>query len=255
MGRRVRFRHPKTASAPSGGDGFLLLEVMVALLLSAIVVVPLATCLQRAAQQAQTLTVDFGGLQGLDGKGPTDGNVGGWGWGPATRGVTWRPGPELDVWVGGAYSSDVEIGIWADGWLLGAWEAESGGRPTTVGVPWSSFMGSELCIRAREASGGWGPPWRCVVPDEYGDAVASPAGIDVDGSGSMEPDAHALVLHTKSYSTPSIHTSWAATGLLDNAAGLVFFLPESSPGHCEVTVGGERQSWHMEWDRGLDVYF
>jgi len=235
--------------------GFLLVEVMVAVLLSALVVVPLATCLQRAARQAQALTVDYGELQETGPQGPSGGSAGIWSWGPAARRVVWRPGPELDIWVDSGASSEIEISIWADGWLLGEWRAQSDGEATTVDMPWSSLTGCELCIRARETSGAWGPPWRCIVPDEYGDVGANPASGETDASRSTESDARALVLHTRSYSTPSIGTSWAETMTYENAAGLVFFLPECGPGHCEVTVGSERQSWHMESDRRLDVYF
>lgn len=251
----MRLRRPSSASAPCSEGGFLLIEVMVAVLLSALVVVPLATCLQRAARQAQALTVDYGELQETEYQGATGGSAGPWGWGPAARRVIWRPGPEIDVWVDSGSSSGMEIGIWADGWFLGEWLAESGGEATTVDVQWSALMGCELCIRARETSGVWGPPWRCVVPDEYGDVGASPAGAETEGSATTALHAGAIVLHTRSYSTPSVRTSWAETVTYESAAGVVIFLPECGPGYCEVKVGSERQSWHMDSDRGLDVYF
>jgi hypothetical protein len=93
------------------------------------------------------------------------------------------------------------------------------------------------------------------VPDSYGDVGADPAGAEVKGSASTEWGARALVLHTRSYSTPSIDTSWAETVTYESAAGVVIFLPECGLGHCEVKADSERQSWHMESDRKLDVYF
>ena len=167
----------------------------------------------------------------------------------------WRPGPVLEVDLEGGEATDVVVGLWADGWFLGERVAEAGARLSVGAFEWEGSSGAELVVRVREGEGVWGPPWRSLVPDSTGDAAFLP-----EATGGGVPDAGvearaASIVHSPWLGNPSLSISWTPEPLEAGLAGLLFELPACSAGRCEATLISRIQSWWMEGDRGLDLYF
>ncbi len=233
-----------------GTSGFVLIEVMVAVILATILLVPLSGSMHRAIDAARGVEEK---LAEAGGTGVPGSN---WNWGPMVNEVGWKPGPELEVLAQGAAGDDLSVGIWAEGWSLGEWPADVNGEVRVSSESWSDDCGKELVIRARAGQGPWGPPWRTMVPD----ALARASGgscltMREADMPEVSPAEARPVVHVRSFSSAAVSVCGSAVPTGDCLLGLVFVLPQCSEGCCAAEVGSRLQSWRAAEDRVLDAYF
>ncbi len=233
-----------------GSAGLVLIEVLMAVVLLTVLVVPLVGGVLSAARAADGIREP-----GIDASGSEGGFKAGeaWEWGAAVSSAWWRPGPTLHIQtekLGGTEARGAEglvAGLWAEGWFLGEWAPGDDGA-IRVGAPaLAAVIGGELLVRVRSSDGAWGPPWRLVVPLADGLSVLS----DSVGSGMSGE----TVAHVPALANPALRPSWTAVPPEADPPGLPFLLPAASPGISAIDLDGRRQSWKAEEGRGLDVYF
>ena len=223
-----------------------------AVLLVATLVVPLSTVVQSTANRAYAMRKTAAGFYEVV---SSRGGLDAWEWGPTVESVGWVPGPELRVNVRAEGGSAAVVGLWTDGWFLGEWPVDPGSDTVVEAPIWSGRKGAQLVIRVREREGSWGPPWRSVVPDAYGDIWTGFATADNSAAEANESSEARTVAHVFSLGNPALGTSWTDTRVAESVLGLTFLLPYAGAGHCEVELGGRTQSWPMYEGRALDVYF
>jgi type II secretory pathway pseudopilin PulG len=235
------------------GHGFVLVEVMVAALLAAFLLGPLATSMQSVVARARELRSDAADLNVLGAEGE---EAAAWVWGPMVEAAVWDLGPELRVSVRLALGRSLLVGAWADGWSVGEWETDGASQLNLSAPIWSGLAGKELIIRVREPRGSWGPPWRTIVPDEWGALPGEAAAELIEGSvqGTSTGEERAI-LHVPAFGAPDLRTSWTMAPAGRTALGPAFALAASGAGWCEVELAARRQSWYAIGGRGLDVYY
>jgi hypothetical protein len=248
----VRVERGSGASPLPGATGSVLIEVMVAIVIAALLIVPLASGIQSALGRSDRVRAQ---MEQVGGSVSRSRALEGWEWGAMVTSAAWQPGPELRVEVERSEDAGLALGLWADGWFLGEERANADGSVDLRPSFWSGMTGCELVVRARESGGEWGPPWRTVVPDAYGaipaDAMAgSSVGTAGAGAGGL-----GVVAHSRSLATPLVVLSWAAGSVEAGALGLPFFLPLVSSGVAEAAVEGHEQSWLTDAGRAVDLYF
>jgi hypothetical protein len=238
--------------ARQSATGFVLVEVMVAVVIFGIVLVPLAAGLQRAMDAGSALRGKAGGLcEGV----PVDAGAEAWAWGPMVESAGWKQGPELQIGVRAGSSVGLTVGMWIGGWLLGEWPVPGDRQLKVATSAWAEATGEELVIRVREPDGRWGPPWRCIVPNAYGDIVGEPALAASEVGATQQSQEERTVVRVRSFSAPLLSASWTDAPLSETALGLVYLLPSCGPGYCQVELSGEAQAWYAADGRSLDVYF
>jgi hypothetical protein len=225
-------------------EGLVLIEVMMAMVLLAMLIVPLVSAVQSVAGTADRIrsrsASSFGPINS-----PSACEA--WKWGEEVSTAWWRPGPVLRIRAESGSDEDRVVGLWADGWFLGEWEPSEDGD-VQAGVPaWTDFTDDELVVRVRRVGGGWGPPWRLVVPAGDGEILLS----EVAGEG----EAGETVAHVPALGNPALGLSWADAVPEAMPPGLPFLLPDPGPGTWEIGLDGRKQSWKTESNRGLDTYF
>lgn len=248
----------KAGSGRRGARGAILLEVVVATVLVALLVLPLAEGLRSAVERARS---------GRDGAGElsnqvSDRSKGGdpWSWGPRVVDGWWRPGPVLHLRVAQAAGDGdpmpLTLGIWADGWLIGERPAGATAALEVDQPVWEGKEAGELLVRLRATEGAWGPPWRTQVPGPDGGfpaaASAGPADLGVAGDSGGDPVVvvHMALLGT---STPSLRAGRGLIAPLFQGAPFPFAAGEG--GWWSGEAEGRSQRWRMDQGRGLDVYF
>jgi len=242
----------RAASVAPFQRGSVLIEVMVAVVLIAVLLVPLANGMSSAIGRAGSLW-DLAEEVGAGDNASRSGEA--WQWGPAPTSVSWSPGPVLSVDVGQGGAEGRSVGIWVDGWFLGERYPDENGIVRLVRSELKGSIGAELVVRTRTADGGWGPPWRSLVPDDTG----SVPGVSGEWSSVVDPtgsaDLECSVVHLETVADPVVSASWAEGAVESDEPGSPVLLPEASPGACAVEVEGRQQSWRMEVGRAVDVYF
>lgn len=229
-----------------GADGWVLLEVMAAVVVFAILIASLAAgflaVIERGAgTERQADRLSPGELQGESA----------WTWGDRALEAAWMPGPTLNLRVATAGPiSDTVVGVWTDGWLLAQVSPVENGWVNLGASIWTDRDGQELVIRVRQGDGPWGPPWRSIVPDLTGIAVG-PAGGVVTGSAGG-----AATVHPPFAANPRFDMDGSSGEIVAGPSGSPFFATLIPTGPAAVMLdGAERQSWLSEPGRGLDVYF
>ncbi len=225
-------------------DGWVLVEVMMAVVLLGLLVVPLAAGVQSATGRANTVRSQAARVSDPP-QDPDGGDA--WEWGATVSSAWWRPGPSLYIQLEQRSGQDHIAGLWVNGWFQGEVEPDDDGT-VRVGAPaWYGSAGEELVVRVRTATGTWGPPWRLVVP--AADGVSASSALAGDG-GSGETIAHVPAL-----ANPALRPSWVETSPQASPPGFPFLLPSPGPGTGEIDLDDRRQFWNTEAGRGLDVYF
>jgi hypothetical protein len=254
---RVRcfLRSHSISRAPSG---WILVEILVALVLLAIVLGPLvdglATAMDRAAAIRGHAEGDSSGR--LDsGKEASSGALDAWNWGPRVTSAVWHPGPSLEILT----REDVErpqiVGAWLDGWFRGEESPDQAGIVTLRASSLAGCCGRELVVRVRQEGGEWGPPWRSLVPDSYARLPSTTATADgVLAANGGETEAYTVV-HAPERANPGVRTSDGTVRMLLDALAFPVFLPPVTVGAHHAEVGKDQQSWLMEAGRALDLYF
>lgn len=255
-----RFR-PMRAGYPSlggGNSGFLLLEVMAAAVLLAVLIIPLTTTALAALGAADAVQGQGEDLAAAA-EGSDDGEA--WGWGPRIAYAAWAPGPVLDLSVRSGSDISLTVGVWVDGWLLAEFAPDPDGSVSVGASEWTGAEGRELVVRARQAEGVWGAPWRSVVASREGETPrltvidATPA-----GDGASVADHDLSVIHVPALANPEVSVNTAVDPLEVGALGLPLLIGPSGVGRCDLGLGSDGleervQSWYAEKGRVVDLYF
>jgi hypothetical protein len=233
-------------------QGSVLVEVLVALVLLGLLIVPLASGLESAVgrtdalrTKSQKVSDAFSNVDGAES----------WDWGPAVWSAQWRSGPTLGLKIVAPSGSDPVIGVWVDGWFLGERSPDAGGSVCLQASELSDLSGRELVVRVREEESVWGPPWRSLVPDASGESFSSEAATQADFLSQDANTAEKSVAHAPALANPRLEISWRGAALEADLAALLFALPTSTAGRCEAALDEQRQSWWAEAGRALDLYF
>ena len=230
--------------------GTILIETLVALVLLAIAIGPLITTLlaaqARAAEvRSSTATPELADAAADDA----------WSWGPAVATAKWLPGPKLEVQA--ALPGDCTLGLWLNGWFVDE-EVFGGEGSLVIGSQTfpSSVQGAEVTLRVRRSDGGWGPPWRSLVPDLSGVLTAERT-LQAPAVAKNAPTGEACtVLHPPAAANPGFQVSGesgAEVGL--DGSGLPRFLCAPPSVQQCVRLGSDTQAWQAEEGGALDVYF
>lgn len=232
--------------------GSVLVEVMVALVVAALLLVPLAEAVGSALSRSERVRDQVRAEE--EARAAASTWLGAWTWGPQVVDGCWGAGPVLDVRVA-IGDGEAIVGLWVDGWFCGE-RVPDGDLCLSVGASeWRDRAGAELVVRVREAEDVWGPPWRSLVPDITGrvpgpdSAVATEASLC--GAGSV---AESLA-HVPSAANPAVQISWSDGDIQADANGWPLRLPECTAGLCTISLEGRSQSWRKEAGRVLDIYF
>ncbi len=247
MSRKTPF-----GSAVACMAGSILIEVVIAVLLAGLLVGELAAGFLGAEDRAAHVEAQAASV------GPDTAASGGdpWSWGPSVSWLCWDAGPVLRV---GSRQRDraeqLVAGLWADGWFLGEQGLGSDAGLTISAATWQEMQGRELVVRIRESEGEWGPPWRSVVPNVYGDtggekAVGLPAAEQAGVLGGQ-----AVAVHVPSLATAVLEASWSDHPQESVGLGAPLFLVPSTSGLSDIAVSDNVQSWFGEPGRAVDVYF
>jgi prepilin-type N-terminal cleavage/methylation domain-containing protein len=233
-------------------EGFALIEVIVAIALLGVMVVSLVEGLQTACDAASRLREQAAVVSE---RSEALSNAAAWNWGAAVEHAEWSAGPRLTLQAGGGLAAGGQVGVWADGWPLGEWSVRPGVDLVLEPSVWGGLTGSELVLRAREEGGSWGPPYRTVVPDEYGglaSAPVEPLAADLALVGFHDIDT---VVHVRALGTTPSTAEWTAEPFIGSADDLVKVLVRTTAGSCSLRSGGRVQTWIASACRGLDVYW
>jgi len=235
---------PYTGVHERRSGGWILLEVIVAITIAGLLTGPLAGALLSSMALASRSRDRAASVAGLSTFGD---DAAAWQWGSRVLDVRWLAAPSLQVeMVVGGDATELDAGVWLDGWYVGAWPVDRNGGVSVERELWEGREGGEVVVRARTDTAGWGPPWRLIVPGPDGEPVPEPF-PSTGGEG-------AVVLHAPAAATPEVVVSWEAQPLLPELPAAVV-LPVALVGTVSAVVDGAEQTWRMEAGRDLDVYF
>jgi hypothetical protein len=146
-------------------------------------------------------------------------------------------------------------GLWADGWFLGEHGLDADGGLIVAEATWQGMQGRELLVRVRDLEGEWGPPWRTVIPDVYGD-IRGDKVVPLPSSEEANPlCGEASAVHMPSLCTAALRSSWTGSPQQAASLGEPIFLRPSTLGLCDVGVTNDLQTWRREAGRVVDLYF
>lgn len=230
--------HPALQRRSSCQAGSTMLEVLAALALLAVAILPLASATLAALDRRERLEEKLTQHQsGLRGRVEQDESGLLWSWGVRPGLLSWTSEPGLSVRLEGRGSERCDfIGLWVDGWFQGEWAA-TGAETVKVGQPafWRGRAGREVVVRGRQPGGPWGAPLRAVVP----------GGDRRQETGSSE----ALV-----------HLPWAGTGKVSVSGSTAPSLPQEGPllltelPAGDISSGYFKQEQHWFGTRGRFVH-
>jgi len=240
-------------------EGFLLLEVMVAVVVLAVMTVSLAGAAQSVSAAAGRLR---GGQvepsRGFAQDDTSEAAVGkAWRWGEQVEAVLWGRSGKIEVKVSDCLGLHIShrVGVWIDGWFVGEFETDSDGTVLLSSGNWVSKQTvaaapqRELIVRVRTTGECWGPPWRLVLAGANSDA----------GQFSLEraqkPDEDCAVVHLPFLSTATLRLGGVSGAASSECGGLLRVVCSSGEGVVEVGLEGRSQSWSAEAGRSVDVYF
>jgi len=245
---------PSLTRRVGSNGGFILVEVLVALVLLAVLIVPLATGMTSALDGARKVRDQAAALADGTARSAT---LPAWDWGPMVAALHWTAGPAARIEVERGGDPEAVVGLWVDGWFLGEWRPDEYGVLEIPEEEWSTRVGAELMVRVRQSEGAWGPPWRSVVPAEEYEPAVPPVG-DGASEGDGATTGRETVVHVPGLANPAVHVLQTDVELEVDPLGLLFDLVPPGVGVYEVLladVAGASQSWSMEEGRALDLYF
>jgi hypothetical protein len=250
MGRSRRVRLGSTGA--TGASGSILIEVVVAVLLAGVLVGELAPALSASLYRAAQVDLQASSI-GIETAATVRDS---WDWAPSVSSSSWEAGPVLRVGCKQRDRADEQVaGLWAEGWFLGEHALDAGAGLRLEGATWEGMQGRELVLRVRESDGEWGPPWRTVVPDVYGD-IGGPKATPLPAAGEAGVlSGQETAVHVPWLATAVLQSSWAVGP--DEAVGIgspVFVIP-STAGLRDIALTGNIQTWLKEAGRVVDLYF
>jgi hypothetical protein len=231
-------------------EGSILIEVLVAIVLLTIILVPLATRMQAAGEQAAAFRAEHGSLATSTG---SEQARAAWSWGPHVDTALWGSGQELTLAVEAGLLAETSVGLWCDGWFIGEFTPEVDGSVVAKVGLLGAGTGQELVARVRVGSGMWGPPWRSLVPDALGMSGGPLANARFE-SGSDDTEG-CVVLHPGCPGNPLLQVSDASRSFWRDDSGLQLFLAPPEAGVLGLRLNGVEQSFEWEEERALDIYF
>ena len=157
-------------------EGLVLIEVMMAMVLLGLLLVPLVSGVQSIVGSADRIRSRSTGSSGSS---YNSWGFEAWEWGEEVSDAWWRPGPILHVQARSGGDEDHVVGLWVDGWFLGEWESTEDGDVQVGAAAWTDVAGHELVARVRRVGGEWAPPWRLAVAAAEGEIGLS----EVAGDG------------------------------------------------------------------------
>jgi hypothetical protein len=226
--------------------GSILLELMVAIVLLGILVVPLTGGILSAVGRAGAVRQQSAQVADTV---PDETAWRAWTWGGKVASSWWRAGPTLYVQPERSGDAVSTVGLWVDGWFLGEESLDGEGALQLDGPTWSTYARGELVLRVRTPGGVWGPPWRFLVPGADG-AVSLPV-----STGMATGVGRQVVAHAPAAGNPAFQLSWDQVCPNPGPLGLPLVLQTGLSGPGAVSLDGSVQSWSMEPERRLDVYF
>lgn len=215
-------------AAQSGGS--VLFEVLVAMFLLGLLIVPLAGSLDRVQRGLQRVEDEVPALS-------ADGGSEGWRWGGPMLRARLTSATTIEVQPqAGAPAQDIRIGLWLDGWFSGEWLPQVDGPV----IPLPASFGSEVLLRARGSDGPWGSPWRLVVGPGVASGTAGLSAVTVHGRfrGPVEAGV----------------ADGSGSRRLTGQAGRLHATPVA-PGRADCEYLTLTQSWSSEAGREVDLYF
>lgn len=224
-------------------SGWVMLEVLVALLLCGVFLGGLAGDLFSAARLVDRLQIK---ALAVDGSESSDDEA--WSWGPRVVRADWISGPALTVDVAAPTDGEPVVGVWCNGWQQVQQQLGSSRTIHFESTKWSTWQGAEVTVRVRRADGEWGPPWRTLVPGPSGQIA-----IAEDNSDTGTPVTRAVV-HGPSAGALELQLTGTDQSEVD-VAGLPCSVFSSVYGLHQAGLGGSIQHWMGAAERELDVYF
>lgn len=239
-------------SGDGRGEGFVLVEVLAAIVILGLLVASLSTAVQRACDSAAGVRDEAAVLSAASRE---DSHGEAWEWGPLVERAVWSPGPQLSVTVGQGAGGETTVGIWADGWCLGEWSASSEAVLRLGPGVWDEIFGQELVVRMRQGDGAWGPPCRTVVPDQYGNVGVVVASIMESAEAVVGFEGAGAVSHLRYAGAVSLQSSNGGHPVADIIDDTIVLLRATTAGLGDLACGDTQQSWVMSESRRLDVYW
>ncbi len=233
--------------------GWMLAEVMVAVLIAGVAVTFLAASVLSAAQQAGHVRQQ---AEAVGAQAAAPEVLSAWTWGAGVLAAEWSPGPVLRVQarVESGGSDPMMMGLWMDGWFQGEWPLDDSGTQVFEQGSWDGCEGAEAVLRVRAAGDAWGSPWRSLVPGPTG-VVSLPPMITGRGAASvLAASSEVTSVHVPVAGAGVVETSWAPSAHEDAAHGPLV-LTNPAPGAAGVAFQNMTQSWYLQSGRALDVYF
>lgn len=252
LGNGLKMVRTRITRRRGGERGFVLVEVLAAVVLSAVLIVPLTTTLLSVADNAAGVRDQAARLPMVTAGSATRTA---WDWGPMVGSLRWGSGPAVKIELEGLVETEGFVGMWADGWFLGEWSPDGDQAVEVPASTWSGLEGRELTIRVRRLDGCWGPPWRSSIPPEDREPAASIAmGLrPTEGDGPSTGQEN--VVHVHGLTNPDIEILQPGGVLHVEPLGLVFYTLPSPSGLSDIRLDDLVQSWRAEDGRALDLYF
>lgn len=260
--------------------GFLLFEILAAVVVLALMVVSLVSIAVSLASASAALRTGKQPASAANSSEKETAETNGkqaWYWGEQVQSVSWNTRGELKVTVsnnrdlpaGEADSGYCEkVGLWIDGWFKGEFLVSDGetmlpSKCWESGLPQIAYAGHEVVLRVRKVTGSWGVPWRMTVTEIPGGQVQGALFANCSGffAGDLEPAASqasswtAAVVHMPFLSTASLHPTGLPCTVSEECKGLLRTIRPTGEGVVTLELEGNSQSWFVEIGRSLDVYF
>jgi hypothetical protein len=248
--RSSRSGVPTTSHARGCAAGSILIEILVAIVLLCIAIVPLASAMDEAREQVERARFQN---QSAMSTSTIAWTREAWVWGPRLTSAEWRPGPGLHLDVGQGKGSEVMVGLWIDGWFAGEWQPDASGRIVVQGPTVAGHVGAEMVVRVRSPGKHWGPPWRSLVPDHSGRVAGGLVWGREVAAGSTAEDQ--TVLHPPTEGVPLFEVSDPGLTLRVDGAGPPIFVGNIAGNECVAGLNDIEQAWKVEENRALDLYF
>ncbi|MHB9148734.1 MAG: PulJ/GspJ family protein [Thermoleophilia bacterium] len=232
--------------------GFTIVEVVVAMALLAIVIVPICGSLLALTARAGALARVSGASSLLEtAEDP-------WRWSDLEVDDARWQGTTLRGDVRAALAPDlVEIGWWVDGWLCGTVAGDQTGS-FTIDPPLGGWPASAqwVTVRLRTDSGAWGSPWRTALSSNTAASAASAALSPTQplvGEVQVEPSA-VIVVHNPGAGNADVRLGYPDAPRLTLAPEGATAVP-LAPGILNLYCDGSLQTLQLENGDVVHLFF
>lgn len=228
--------------------GFTLIEVITALALVSVALLPMMSLFLAAYERLLAVGEEEGGAEDET---AARGSQSSWEWSPSyVEEATWESGGLRLLIRVPVSEPTLEVGWWVDGWFGGAEvvPASQGGR---VLLPQLRIIpeAAEVVVRVRVGDGPWGVPWRTRLSGETAPGDAGPR--DTYGEPGEGSGVAAVVVHAPGAGVPSLTVTPPPEG-----PGILWpVVVPVDPGAVEVGCDGRTQRLEVGPDEVVHLYF